>query len=110
MTENYYTNVPVAMIFFNRPDVFKKAFEAVRQVKPKKLFLIQDGARQNREDDVKNIEKCRDIVRNIDWECDVVRDYSDTNLGCGRRMYTGITNAFKTVDRLIIIEDDIVAT
>ena len=57
MTENYYTNVPVAMIFFNRPDVFKKAFEAVRQVKPKKLFLIQDGARQNREDDVKNIEK-----------------------------------------------------
>lgn len=110
MSNDYITNVPVAIIFFNRPDTLKRVFEAVRAVKPTKLFLIQDGAREGNKTDLTKIEECRKVVSNIDWNCDVVRDYSDINLGCGRRMFTGITNAFNIVDRLIIIEDDIVVS
>lgn len=110
MEEKYYTNVPVAIIFFNRPDTLEKVFEAVRKVQPKQLFLIQDGPRSNKAGDLEKIQECRKVVSNIDWECEVTRDYSDVNLGCGARVYTGVTNAFKSVDKLIIIEDDIVVT
>ena len=102
----YICKTPVALIFFNRPETFKKVFAEVRKVKPTKLFLIQDGARNDT--DKEKISKCREIAESVDWECDIVRDYSDVNLGCGMRPQSGITNAFKTVDRLIILEDDCV--
>ena len=101
---SYICNVPVALIFFNRPDTFAKVFEMVREVKPRKLFLIQDGARND--NDISKILECRNIAEGVDWECEVIRDYSDINLGCGVRPQTGITNALKQVDRLIILEDD----
>lgn len=104
------TDVPVAMIFFNRPEQLKKVFATVKEARPSKLFLIQDGPRENNESDIINIKKCREIFDDIDWECDVVKDFSDVNLGCGRRIFTGITKCFEQVDRLIIIEDDCVAS
>lgn len=108
--DKYLIDIPVAIIFFNRPDTLKKVFEAVRNARPSKLFLIQDGAREGRAEDAIKIAECRSVVADVDWECEVVRDYSDVNLGCGKRIYSGITNAFNTVDRIIIIEDDIVVT
>lgn len=103
---SYLHDVPVALIFFNRPGALSHVFESVRKNRPSKLFLIQDGAREGHEDDIKNILACRTIVENIDWKCDVSHNYSDINLGCGERIYTGVTWCFESVDRLIILEDD----
>lgn len=103
-------DVPVAMVFFNRPEPLKQCFEAVREARPTKLFLIQDGARENNPTDAENIAKCREVVSNIDWECEVKEIFSDVNLGCGKRIYSGVKEAFESVDRLIILEDDIVAS
>lgn len=102
----YQIDVPVALIFFNRPEPLKQVFDAIREAKPTKLFLIQDGARESRPNDDINIEKCKDIVADIDWECEVHRNYSEVNLGCGMRIYSGISWCFEHVDRLCIIEDD----
>lgn len=108
MTKSYLTDVAVALIFFNRPDCLQRTFDAIRTARPSKLFLIQDGPRDNRPDDVKNIALCRDIVSKINWECEVTELFSDVNLGCGMRVYTGLNDTFKEVDKLVIIEDDIV--
>lgn len=108
--ENWKVNVPVYLNFFNRPDTFQYVFEAVREAKPSVLFLSCDGAREDRLDDVENIEKCQEIASHIDWECKVYKNYSKKNLGCGMRMYSGISWAFEHVDRLIILEDDCVPT
>ena len=99
-------DVPVALVFFNRDDTLKDVFEQVKKARPSKLFLIQDGARANRQDDVEGIEACRKVVEDIDWECEVYKNYSDTNLGCGRRVSSGISWVFESVDRAIILEDD----
>lgn len=106
--ENVYSNVPVLMVFFNRPEPLQKVFEAVRNAKPKTLFIAQDGARDGNETDVENVARCRDIVKDIDWDCEVHYDYSEINLGCGRRMSSAISWAFEHVDRLMILEDDCV--
>lgn len=104
---NYKIDIPVALIFFNRPDIFEKVFNCIREQKPSILFLIQDGARTNKPSDAENVAKCRQIAEGVNWDCTVYKDYSDTNLGCGKRVFSGLSNAFKIVDRLVIIEDDI---
>ncbi|MBO5334272.1 MAG: glycosyltransferase family 2 protein [Clostridia bacterium] len=106
--EKYLVDIPVALIFFNRDDTLKSVFEQVRKAKPSKLFLIQDGARENREDDIEGIAACRKVVENVDWECEIFKNYSEENLGCGRRVSSGISWVFESVDRAIILEDDCV--
>ena len=38
-------DVPVLMIFFNRPNMLERVFEQVKLAKPSKLIIYQDGAR-----------------------------------------------------------------
>ena len=40
-------DVSVLLIFFNRPDTFAQVFEQVRKARPARLFLYQDGARND---------------------------------------------------------------
>lgn len=103
---NYEVDVPVLIIFFNRPQMVKQVFEQVRQAKPSKLFLYQDGARPNRNDDIENIENCRKVVSQIDWECEVHCLYQEKNFGCDPSEYIAIKWFFTYVDRGIILEDD----
>lgn len=103
-----FTTVPILINFFNRSEPLKLVFEAVRRAKPKVLFLSQDGAREDNESDKMNIFKCREVVKNIDWDCKVYYNYSEENLGCGKRMSSAISWAFEFVDRLMILEDDCV--
>lgn len=103
--------VPCSLIFFNRPEPLAKAFAAIKDYQPDILFLIQDGARESRrETDSDLILQCREIVEHIDWPCEVVKIYSDKNLGCGFRVFSGVKEAFEKVDRLVIIEDDVICS
>ena len=99
---------PVFLVFFNRPECLRLVFETVKQARPSILFLCQDGARVNNPQDRVNIERCREIVSHIDWDCELTLDYACENLGTGMRIYSGITNAFRKVESLIILEDDTV--
>lgn len=103
---NYICNAPVLLIFFNRADTFAKVFDKVREVKPRILYLAQDGPRN--ENDIAGIRECRKIVENIDWECEITRDFSDVNLGCGMRPQSAITKTLKKYGKAIILEDDCV--
>lgn len=100
------TNAAVAIVFFNRPEPLAKVFQRVKEAKPQKLFLIQDGPRAGTDDENK-ITECRQVVSDIDWQCEVYQNYSDKNLTCDHRQFTGISWAFEHTDRLIIFEDDV---
>ena len=98
---------PVAFIIFNRPEVTAQVFAAIRAARPKKLLVIADGPRADRVGEAVRCAAARAIVDNgVDWPCEVFRNYSDVNLGCGRRVSSGISWAFEQVDRAIILEDD----
>lgn len=96
----------VAFIIFNRPETTEKVFEAIRQAKPKKLFIIADGPRSNKPGEDKKCLETRVITNNIDWDCDVYRNYSENNLGCRKRVSSGIDWLFENVEEAIILEDD----
>ena len=95
----------VLMLFFIRDDTFAKVFERVREMKPKRLYLFQDGPREGRGDEEK-IERCRKICENIDWDCEVFRNYQEKNLGCDPSEYASISWAVERAEKLIILEDD----
>lgn len=98
---------PVVLILFNRPALTAQVFARIRQLQPRQLFLIADGPRPTHFDDQTRCALARQVVAEIDWPCCVQRDYSETNLGCGRRVVSGLDWVFAQVDRAIILEDDI---
>lgn len=101
---DYRCSTPVLLIFFNRPDTFARVFEQVRKAKPRTLILAQDGPRNDK--DVDGINKCREIAESVNWECEIIRDYSEINLGCGVRPQSAISNALERFESVIILEDD----
>ncbi len=97
-------HTPVVFIFFRRPETTAKVFQAIRRARPRRLILVADGPRGHEDEDL--CRQSRKVVDHIDWECEVTRSYSDTNLGVAKRVSTGITEAFKLVEEAIILEDD----
>ena len=45
-------------------------------------------------------------VAQVDWDCEVHHNYSETNLGCRQRVSSGISWVFEQVEDAIILEDD----
>ena len=97
-------DVPVLILFFNRPQQLSQVFEQVKKARPSRLFLYQDGARNER--DLPGIKACREIVSQIDWECEVERLYQEKNFGCDPSEYISQKWAFSKVDKCIVLEDD----
>lgn len=99
---------PIVFIIFRRPAETERVFETIRQAKPSKLFIIADGPRKGKPGEEENCQLARKVIDSVDWPCDVIKNYSDTNLGCAKRVSTGLDWVFKQVDRAIILEDDCV--
>lgn len=99
-------NTPVLFLIFNRPDTTKIVFEAIRQAKPKQLFIAADGPREGRPDDARRCELVRQIASQIDWSCEVKTLFRDSNLGCKLAVSSAIDWFFSHVEEGIILEDD----
>ncbi|MBH8573005.1 glycosyltransferase family 2 protein [Nostocaceae cyanobacterium CENA369] len=97
---------PVTFIIFKRPETTEKVFQVIRQVKPIKLFVIADGPRTDREDEAERCETTRSVIDRVDWDCEVIKNYSDINLGCAKRVSSGLDWVFSNVEETIILEDD----
>ena len=99
-------DVAVLILFFTRPEPLKKVFDAIRQARPSKLYLYQDGPRGPQ--DMAGIEACRQVVCDdeIDWECDVQRNYQTVNAGCDPSNFNAQKWAFSLSDKCVIFEDD----
>ena len=97
-------DISVLILFFNRPDHLSEVFAEVRKAQPARLFLYQDGPRN--EKDLPGIEACRKVVEEIDWECEVHRKYQERNYGCDPSEYLSQKWAFSLTDKCIVLEDD----
>jgi hypothetical protein len=103
---NFLLKTPVAFIIFNRPDKTELVFAEIAKAKPSKLLVIGDGPRLDRIGDLEKVSKTRDIIKRVDWPCEVLVNYSDSNLGCKARVSSGIDWVFECVSEAIILEDD----
>jgi hypothetical protein len=103
-------STPVGFLIFNRPDLTEQVFAAIAQVKPKQLFVIADGPRPDSLGEAEKCEQTRKIIEKVDWNCDIQTNFSDANLGCGRREASGFDWVFSQVEEAIFLEDDTLPT
>lgn len=106
MDSHYKLRTPVAFIIFKRADTTEKVFEAIRKAKPRKLLVIADGPRQDVPGEAEKCSYTRAIVERVDWDCEVLTNYSEVNLGCKKRVSSGLNWVFQNVEEAIILEDD----
>lgn len=102
MVEN--KKAPVIFIIYNRPGFTKLSFDSIRAYKPDRLYIIADGPK-NEQDNIL-CQKAREVIKTVDWDCEINKNFAEENMGCGKRVSSGITWAFNTCDRAIILEDD----
>ena len=99
-------STPVVLIIFRKPHETQQVFNAIRKARPSKLYLICDGPRPNNSNDSQDIAACQKIVQNVNWPCEVIKDYSPINLGCALRISSGLTKVFDKEEQAIVFEDD----
>ena len=99
---------PILVIAFNRPDHLRILIDRLRELQPKKIYFAVDGPRKENDTDADTVGQCKDLAHSIDWDCEVLTNFQESNLGCGLGVSTAITWFFGNEERGIILEDDII--
>jgi hypothetical protein len=97
---------PVGLFIFNRPNTTALVIDRLAEVRPKRLFIVADGPRPDRPDDARLCQETRQLVGRIDWPAELWTNFSASNLGCGRRVSSGLSWIFSQVEDAILLEDD----
>jgi hypothetical protein len=98
--------VPVAFFIFNRPDTTARVFAEIARARPAKLIVVADGPRPEKAGEAEKCARARAVVAAVDWDCEVLTDFSERNLGCKARLSSGLYFVFEQVEEAIILEDD----
>src|SRR6478609_2139677 len=96
----------VLLVIFNRPETTRLVFEAIRKAKPTRLYIAADGPREHVASDHKKCEEARQIVTQVDWDCQVHILFNQKNLNCGVGPSSAFTWFFEHEEEGIILEDD----
>lgn len=107
---NSFMNTPILFLIYNRPEYTEKVYKSIKEAKPSKLFVHADGPKGAKPEDIELCKRTREIVNNVDWDCELKTLFRDENLGCKLGVNSGITWFFKNVDEGIILEDDCLPT
>ena len=99
-------NTAVLFIIFNRPETTKQVFAAIREARPKRLYVSADGPRDHKLGEARRCEEARNIATAVDWDCEVQTLFRDKNFGCGKAVSSGINWFFENETEGIILEDD----
>ena len=97
-------NTPVAFLIFNRPETTHRVFAEIARARPRRLLIVADGPRS--EADADKCRAARAVIERVDWQCDILTNYSDINLGCKRRISSGLSWVFEQCEEAIVLEDD----
>jgi hypothetical protein len=57
---------------------------------------------------VEDCKAARSVATQVDWPCEILTNISDANLGCKKRISSGLNWVFDQVEEAIILEDDCV--
>ncbi len=104
--ETWQLNTPVAFLIFNRPHTTERVFAEIARARPPKLLVVADGPRSDRPGEALLCAQTRAIVERIDWDCEVLTNFAEQNMGCKKRIASGIDWIFSQVPEAIILEDD----
>lgn len=99
-------NTPILFLIFNRPDTTQRVFDVLRRQQPKRLYVAGDGPRKHKPGEAELCRETREIIKQVDWDCEVHTLFREENLGCKLAVSSAITWFFGQEEQGIILEDD----
>ena len=108
MTTKTKPEFGILILGFDRPRVLERTLESLdsnSSFTDSNLFLSLDGPRDSR--DVQAVNECREVFDGFARGLSNISHlYSETNQGLRAKVIESATVAFKTVDKLMVLEDD----
>jgi hypothetical protein len=98
-------DIPITLFIFKRKDTLKRILDRVRDVAPKKIYILADGPR-NAEERIMTDDVRKYVESLIDWDCEIVKNYADENRGVYRNIGLGAKWVLSREERAIFLEDD----
>lgn len=98
-------DIPVALFTFKRVDTLERIIDVFRNANISKLYLFSDGPRNEEEGKLVSLTREK-VLEMIDWDCEVIKKFSNTNQGVFNQIGMGALEVFKTEERVIFVEDD----
>jgi hypothetical protein len=97
--------IPILFIIFRRKESAIQVINEISKVKPKKLYISQDGPR-NDEDRIQIAETRKAVLSKINWDCKLTLWTHKTNLGPKAQIPQALDRLFKEEEWGIYLEDD----
>ena len=102
---NKVFDVPVLLILFARKDTALKVIDAIAEVKPKRLYISQDGPRNKKEEAI-ILDVRKAVLSKINWDCELTVWTHDKNLGLRKHVPEAFDKFFINEEYGIYLEDD----
>ncbi|MBO4738530.1 MAG: nucleotide-diphospho-sugar transferase [Bacteroidales bacterium] len=99
-------SVPILFVVFNRLDTAERVFGKIKELQPQKLYIAADGPRANKEGEAEKCQQVRDLVKQVDWDCELKTLFREQNLGCAKAVSGAVSWLFENEEMGIILEDD----
>ena len=98
-------NIPIVLMCFLRFDKAIKIIDKIKNVKPKKIYLLSDGGRNENEQSVIVNGRLK-LEKSIDWNCNIIKIYQNKNVGVYKQIALGAKKVFELEPYAIFLEDD----
>ena len=103
--KNDYFDVPILFVIFRRKKTALQVIDAISKVKPKKLYISQDGPR-NKDEEKEVLETREAILSKINWKCNLTVWTHSKNLGLKKHIPEAFDKFFEKEEHGIYLEDD----
>jgi putative methyltransferase (TIGR04325 family) len=98
--------IPVILFAYARPAHLARVLACLRENEVPLILAYADGAKSGQDDPA--VAEVRALLRAVDW-CEVKLTERPANLGLGRNVLAGVTEAAADHEAFIVWEDDLVA-
>ena len=84
-------DTPILFLTYKRINTARRVFDVIKKIKPKKLYFASNAPQEmSYEKDLIMVNKVRDLINLIDWNCKVVKYFI-------RRIYQCV-NLYKSLN------------
>lgn len=105
MIKSFDSEIAVLVVIFIRPEQTRMLLNELEKVKPKRLYVVCDGPRNESDNLLSN--EVKKMFEELSWNCEVRTNYRKENIGPGKCVSEGISWFFENEEMGIIFEDDI---
>ena len=81
--KNVKMDTPILLIIFNRPNLTLQVIDALRKIKPSKMYVAADGPREQKIGEKQLCEETRKTISTIDWPCQIQTNFQAKNFLSG---------------------------